>query len=87
MAGKVAKAKILMFDLECPYCGDLLPSPEGTQTFSIHESCPSNLTCESCGKTAKTPSVIPRGIIQLENRPLESGQVCGTYERPLMRGK
>lgn len=62
---KTAKAKILMFDLECPHCGGLLISPEGkgSLSFSIHESAPKTSTCADCGKVSKIPKRVSGGSI------------------------
>ena len=59
---KTAKARVLMFDLECPYCDDgLLASPEGqgSCSWSIHETADQVATCVDCLKESKVPSSVP----------------------------
>ena len=61
-----AKAHVFMYDLECPYCGELLESPEGngSMSFSVHEGCPSYIKCSSCEKTSRAPKRVKGCVIQ-----------------------
>lgn len=67
---KTAKARLLMFDLECPHCGELLETYEGngSLSWSIHESATKTVKCNSCGKESKTPKRVPGEQIQIDKR-------------------
>lgn len=66
---KTAKARIFMFDLECPHCSGLLSSPagDGSLSWSFHEACPATAKCADCGEESKVPSRIPGERIQKES--------------------
>jgi uncharacterized protein with PIN domain len=65
---KTAKAKVFMFDLDCPYCNGLLMSPEGngSLSWSIYESAPKTATCSECEKVSKVPKRVKGDTIQVE---------------------
>lgn len=65
---KVAKTRILMFDVECPECGELIETWEGngSLSWSIHESAPSKVKCNNCGKESKMPKGVMASKIQIE---------------------
>lgn len=55
-----------MFDLECPHCAGLLLNSEGSMSWNIHETSPSEATCGDCGKVSKVPKRVPGDLIILE---------------------
>lgn len=56
---KTAIATIEAFGLTCPECGEGIQCPnEGSWSsflWSVHETNPATIVCESCGTTVKVP--------------------------------
>lgn len=73
---KKSKARVLMFDLECPYCSELLETSEGngSLSFSINESCESLIKCWSCGQISKTPDTVRTERIVISRDISEDGE-------------
>jgi len=56
---KRAKVTVSEVQVECPYCEEILPNPEGA---SGHNSTVATLaptaTCDQCGKAFEVPSLV-----------------------------
>lgn len=61
----LAKAKVFQFDLECPYCSELLTceADNGSYCFAIYEECPAYIKCSNCEKTSRVPKRVPSAQI------------------------
>ena len=66
---KTAKAKVFIFDLECPHCGDYLRNDEdGGCSFRIREGSPQTAQCDDCGEFSKLPDTVPAAkIVKVES--------------------
>jgi hypothetical protein len=61
---KTAKAEVIMFDLLCPYCEELIEeSIEGRLSWPINESTPNRVLCTSCNNISLVPARVKGGEI------------------------
>jgi hypothetical protein len=65
---KTAKARLLLYDLECPHCSELIDSPEenGRISWSIYEPASKTLQCGYCGVVCKVPKRVMSEQIQID---------------------
>jgi hypothetical protein len=66
---KTAKAEIVIYHLNCPYCDGLLVTPvEGSTMFSIYESAPETAACHDCGEFSKVPKRVKGAEINIRKK-------------------
>lgn len=62
---KTAKARVLLFDLECPHCNELMLEEGCSYSWPALESVSETVVCSECGETSKVPSKVPSAKLVL----------------------